>query len=180
MNLSPLPPSNGSGNAGRIALAVAAAVAVATPIAQRWEGYSGKVYLDPANIATQCYGETAYLRPDLIYSKAECATKLRSRLARDYAPVLAKCMPTLVGADWSRYTNVYAALLDASYNAGPERVCIRFAPVVNAGRIRIACDALPTWFITAKNRRTGVRTRLQGLANRRADERAVCVRGLAA
>lgn len=163
---------------GIVSVAILAAVGIAAPIAQRWEGYSGKVYYDPAHIATQCYGETAFLRPDLIYSKDECAVKLRARMARDYAPVLAKCMPAFVGSNWQRYTNVYGALLDASYNAGPERVCIRFAPVVNAGKLATACNALPTWFISAKNRKTGVRKVYQGLINRRNDERRTCLRGL--
>jgi lysozyme len=164
---------------GGIGAAIAAAVAVAAPIAERWEGYSGKAYLDPAKVLTQCYGETRDVDPSLIYSQSECAKKLRARMARDYAPVLAKCMPALVGPDWPRYTSVYGALIDASYNAGPERVCIRFGPVVNAGGLKIACNALPTWFISARNRQTGERKIYQGLINRRNDERRVCLGGLA-
>lgn len=177
MNLSPIPkqPMSGAQKGGIAGIAIMAAVAVAAPIAQRWEGYVGKAYLDPASILTQCYGETRDIDPSRIYSKDECAVKLRARMARDYAPVLAKCMPVLVGEKWQRYTNVYGALLDASYNAGPERVCIRFAPVVNAGKLTTACNALPTWFISAKNRKTGVRKVYQGLINRRNDERRVCL-----
>ncbi len=163
---------------GAIGLAITAAVAVASPIAERWEGYRGKAYLDPAHILTQCYGETEDVDPSRVYSQDECATKLRARMARDYAPVLAKCMPSLVGPDWPRYTQVYGALLDASYNAGPERTCDKYAPLVNAGNIAAACNALPTWFISAKNRKTGVRAVYPGLINRRKDEQAVCRRAL--
>lgn len=164
--------------AQKAAIAIAAAVAVAAPLAQRWEGYRGKAYLDPANVLTQCYGETRDIDPSRIYSKDECAAKLRARMARDYAPVLTKCMPAFTGDDWRAYTNVFGALLDASYNAGPQRVCIRFAPVVNAGKLRTACNALPTWMITARDRKTGVRKVYQGLINRRNDERRTCLKGL--
>lgn len=164
--------------AGIASAAIAAAVAVAAPIAQRWEGYSGKAYLDPVKVLTQCYGETRDIDPSMIYSKDQCAVKLRARMARDYAPVLAKCMPAFVGPDWRRHTNVYGALIDASYNAGPERVCIRFAPVVNAGGLKTACNALPTWMISARDRKTGVRKVYQGLINRRNDEKRTCLRGL--
>lgn len=172
------PGMTGKQKGGIAGIAIMAAVAVAAPIAQRWEGYRGKAYLDPVKVLTQCYGETRDIDPSLIYSKDQCAEKLRARMARDYAPVLAKCMPSLVGPDWRRHTNVYGALIDASYNAGPERVCIRFAPVVNAGKLATVCNALPTWMITARNRQTGVRKVYQGLINRRNDERRVCMKGL--
>lgn len=181
MNLSPMPEKpglSGKQKGGIAGIAIMAAVAVAAPIAQRWEGYSGKAYLDPVKVLTQCYGETRDIDPSMIYSKDECAVKLRARMARDYAPILAKCMPVLVGDNWPRYTQVYGALLDASYNAGPERTCIRFAPVVNAGGLKTTCNALPTWMVTAKDRRTGVRKKYPGLVNRRNDEKRVCLRGL--
>lgn len=163
----------------RAGIAIAAAVLVAAPLAQRWEGYSGKAYLDPVKVLTQCYGETENIDPSKIYSKDECAVKLRARMARDYAPVLAKCMPAFVGEDWQRYTSVFGALLDASYNAGPQRTCNRFAPVVNAGGLERACNALPTWMITARDRKTGVRKVYRGLINRRNDERKTCLAGVA-
>ena len=162
----------------KTALAIAAAVAVATPLAQRWEGFFGKAYLDPVKVLTQCYGETRDIDPSKIYSKDECATKLRTRLARDYAPVLAKCMPVLVSDDWAAYSNIFGALLDASYNAGPGRVCDRFASSVNHGELLATCNGLPTWMITARDRRTGVRKVYRGLVNRRRDEAAVCRKGL--
>lgn len=148
--------------------AIAAAVAVAAPLAQKWEGYRGGAYLDPAKVLTQCYGETVHIDPSRIYSKDECAVKLRARMARDYAPALAECMPVLVGPDWRRVNNVYGALLDAAYNAGPLAVCRKFATAVNTGNLSWACEALPSWYVTAK----GVRYR--GLVNRRNDERALC------
>lgn len=163
---------------GGIAIAIAAAVAVAAPIAQHWEGFVSKARPDPVGILTGCYGETEQIDPSRIYSMDECAVKLRARMARDYAPVLAKCMPVVVGDDWPRYTNVFGALLDASYNAGAQRVCVRFAAAVNRGNLETACNALPTWMVTARDRRTGARKLYQGLVNRRRDERATCLKGL--
>jgi lysozyme len=159
-------------------LAMAAAVNVAMPITQDNEGYRGAAYRDPANVLTQCYGETENINPSKIYSKDQCATKLRARLNRDYAPVLAKCMPVFVGADWQKYTNMYGSLLDTSYNVGPERVCTKFAPLVNTGRYVDACRSLPGWFVTAKDRKSGIRKTFPGLVKRRNQESSLCLNGV--
>jgi len=153
-------------------LAIAAAVGLAAPLTMEHEGYRGAAYLDPAGILTQCYGETEGVDPSRIYSRDECAVKLRRRQARDYAPPLLACMPVLVDR---RLTPVFAALLDAAYNTGPRAVCAKFAGLVNAGRHHAACEALPGWYVTARDRRTGVRKRLPGLVRRRLDERALCL-----
>jgi lysozyme len=143
----------------------------------KWEGFAAKPYLDPASIKTGCFGETedpAYLE-DRIYSRSECGDQLRKRLARDYAPRIAKCLPEIVQ---NRF--VFGALLDASYNAGWAAVCnSRMAVSVRAGNLRAACNGLEGWYVTARNRQTGVRVRLRGLERRRLDEKATCLRGLA-
>lgn len=155
--------------------AIAAAVAVAAPLTMSHEGYRGKVYLDPAKIATQCFGETQDIDPSRIYSKEQCATKLRARMAKDYAPALVECMPGLAGEEWKRFTNVYGAMLDASYNTGPSPVCKRFALTFNTGRYWEACNLFPGWYTTAKNRVTGVRREFPGLVRRRKEEKALCL-----
>lgn len=161
-----------------VGAAILAAVAVAVPLAQDHEGYRGKAYLDPVKVLTQCYGETRDVDPSRIYSKGECAAKLRTRMARDYAPALVQCMPGLAGADWKRHTNVFGAMLDASYNTGPAPVCKRFGPLVNAGRYWDACQLFPGWYTTAKNRVTGVRKEYPGLVRRRRDEKALCLKAV--
>jgi lysozyme len=151
-------------------IAIAAAVAIATPLAQQWEGYRGKAYLDPAKILTQCYGETRDIDPTRIYSKDECAAKLRARLAKDYAPKLLKCIPSFIDRH-----KAFGAALDASYNAGPVAVCKSpMARAFNAGDYRTGCKAFAGWYVTALNRQTGVRMKLPGLVNRRNAEVAVC------
>lgn len=159
-----------------IAIAIAAATAAAVPLAQKWEGYRGKAYLDPASILTQCYGEARDVDPSRIYSKDECAAKLRKRMAADYAPALIECVPGFI--DLAR-TNQFAALLDASYNAGPAAACRSpMAREFRAGRWELGCEYFDGWYVTARDRRTGARVRLRGLVNRRLDEAALCRRGL--
>lgn len=155
-----------------IAIAIAAATAAAVPLAQKWEGYRGKAYLDPAKILTQCYGETRDVDPSRIYSKDECATKLRARMARDYAPHLIECVPAFIDL---AHTNRFAALLDASYNAGPAAACRSpMARAFRAGQWDKGCSAFVGWYETARNRQTGARVWYRGLANRRLDEAALC------
>lgn len=162
--------------AAAVAAAIAAATAVAVPLAERWEGYRGKAYLDPAKILTQCYGETVDVDPARIYSKDECAAKLRTRMARDYAPPILECVPSFIDPA-NRYA--FGAALDASYNAGPAAVCRSpMARAFNAGDYAKGCDAFEGWYVSARNRVTGKRVVYRGLINRRLDERATCRKGL--
>jgi lysozyme len=163
---------------GSVAAITAAAVLVATGIATKWEGYVSKAAPDPVGIPTYCYGETSMLtyQPDHIYAKTECMTLLRKRMEADYAPHIRACMPEVVS--WRR-VKVYGAMIDASYNAGWAAVCKTYAPMVRADQWLAACKLLPTWYVTAKDRRTGVRTKLQGLVNRRTDEMKACLQGVA-
>jgi GH24 family phage-related lysozyme (muramidase) len=189
-NQPPQAPQGPSQKTTAVALCIAAACAVAAPIAQRWEGFSPKVYRDPANIATYCYGETENVDPSRIYAKTECAALLRQRMARDYAPKILQCIPQL--ADPKR-KNVFGALIDASYNAGWQGVCKSPMRVnILAGKWTAACNSLPNWYITARyrgkprpaaamqkagwrwNGKAWIKT-FQGLVNRRNDERNVCL-----
>jgi GH24 family phage-related lysozyme (muramidase) len=65
---------------GTLAACIAAACAIAAPLAAKWEGYSPTVYKDSAGIPTYCYGETEMLRhdPARIYAKTECMALLRN------------------------------------------------------------------------------------------------------
>jgi GH24 family phage-related lysozyme (muramidase) len=163
-----------------IAACIAAACAVAAPIAMRWEGFAPKVYKDPANISTWCYGETLVKLsqdPTFIYSKDQCASLLRQRMARDYAPKILQCIPQLIDPQRKQ---VFGALIDASYNAGWQGVCKSpMRAQIYAGHWEAACDALPTYYITAQKRVNGKRVGkpfvLKGLVNRRKDERKVCL-----
>lgn len=147
----------------------AAVVASVAPLTQHFEGYRGKAYRDPVGILTQCYGETAHVRPDLIYSKDECAAKLRARMAADYGPKIVACVPDLANP-LNRLA--YGAAVDASYNAGPSAVCRSpFAKAFNAGRWDQGCSLMVGWYATAKG------VPLPGLTARRKAERDYCLTG---
>jgi lysozyme len=143
--------------------AIAAAVLVAAPLAAQFEGYSAKVYKDPAGIPTYCYGETELARhdPSHIYAKSECMALLRARMARDYAPHLLQCVP---GVRRYRPRFAFGALLDASYNAGWAAACkSRMAVSFRAGDWAQGCAGFKGWYVTARNRTTGQRIMLKGL-----------------
>ena len=169
----PNQPSPKARNAAIITLAVA----LAAPLAMKFEGYRGKPYRDPAHILTVCYGETQHIDPARIYSKDECAAKLRARMAKDYAPAIAQCLPQVVD---ERRVKVFAALLDASYNAGSAAVCnSRMARAIKVGNWKGACDGFYGWYTTATDRRTGQHIPLRGLVVRRETEAALCKEGIA-
>lgn len=156
----------------------AAAVLIATAIltAPR-EGFVPKAEPDPVGIATICFGERvdlAQIEAGRIYSREECMVRLRARMTTEYAPKIERCLPQIVS--WQRI-NVYAALLDAAWNAGPDRVCAsRMAGLIRAGKWADACKGFYGWFTTAKDRRTGVRKVYPGLVSRRSAEAALCLR----
>lgn len=158
----------------------AAAAAICLPLTTTSEGLRNKPYLDPAHILTVCYGETQGIDPAKIYSNDECAVRLRQRLGQDYAPRILACLPEL---NDPRRLKVFGALLDAAYNAGPGDprkpasggVCnSRMARSIHAGDWAGACNGFYGWYTTARNRKTGVRIKLNGLVIRRGKEAALC------
>lgn len=162
--------------AGAAAAICAAAAAVCLPLTQQSEGLRNKPYLDPAHILTVCYGETEGVEAR-IYSTDECAGKLRHRLANDYAPRIAECLPEIAT---NERIKVFGALLDAAYNAGPVAVCnSRMASAIRLGNVVDGCALLDGWYVTARNRKTGVRVKLPGLVKRRRAEAALCLEGAA-
>lgn len=156
----------------RIAAACAAACVVAVPLTTSFEGLVLHPYRDPANILTWCIGETQG-KPELVYTKSQCGEMLRTRMRRDYAPQVIACVPGLVAPE-RRY--VFAALIDASYNAGAKAVCRSpMAVHARAGRWEAACNSFSGWYTTAKDRRTGKRIYFAGLQRRRLAERKICL-----
>jgi lysozyme len=159
----------------KTAAAIAAACAVCLPLTQTKEGLELKPYKDPAAIVTWCYGETEG-KPLAIYTKDQCGNLLRERMARDYAPKLLapSCLPQLAEPE---RRHEFAALIDASYNAGPVAVCK--SPMVQRMRADNwvgGCNAFEGWYTTARNRKTGQRIQLRGLVIRRQDEKRLCLR----
>jgi lysozyme len=167
---APLTPKQKATRAG---IAIAAACATAVPLTQTKEGIALKPYKDPAAITTWCYGETEG-KPLAIYTKSQCGDMLRERMGRDYAPKVLACVPKLIEP---ARRNEFAALIDASYNAGPVAVCK--SPMVirmRADDWSGGCKAFEGWYTTARNRQTGQRIQLRGLVIRRQDEMRLCLR----
>jgi lysozyme len=106
-----------------VAAAIAAACLVCVPITARIEHYVPKAKPDPVGILTGCFGERvdmSDLDPSRIYTRSECADRLRKHLEAEYAPKVAACLPQLTAPDRK---NEFAAMIDASYNGGPAGVC---------------------------------------------------------
>ncbi len=154
------------------AAAIAAAVAIAAPVAMHFEGLRTKPYRDPAGIPTVCYGETERAMRE--YTPDECAVMLQARQARDYAPrILARdCVPGLAAPE---RINAFAASIDFAYNAGTGKFCSSsMARAFNAGRWADGCRAFGLYDKARVNGRLVV---LRGLARRRAAETALCLKG---
>lgn len=132
-----------------------------------------RAYLDIARVATACDGITKGVRMGQVYTEAQCTMMLERELVIHAQGVMA-CSPGLRGdgRDYQR-----AAAVSFAYNVGVRGYCESTAARrFNAGNYRGGCDAFMAW---NKARVGGVLRPVQGLTNRRARERAMCLRGLA-
>lgn len=132
-----------------------------------FEGLRLAAYRDPVEIPTVCFGETKGVIMGQKHSRAECDAMLVESLI-SHETGMAKCLPN--GHKLSDAT--YGAFLSFTYNVGVGAFCkSTLARKVNAGDLRGACNELMKW-----DKAGGVR--LPGLTRRRAEERALCLRGL--
>lgn len=139
----------------------------------QFEGVVYRGYLDPVGIPTRCMGDTTHVVIGRRYSEAECRESLQAQLIAHADPVL-QCTPVLAG-----HTYQLAAAVSFAYNIGLHAYCnSTTARRFNTGDWLGACRAMnesdsgkPQW-ITVRGRV------LPGLVKRRAQERALCERGL--
>jgi lysozyme len=151
--------------AGIVGGALVAALGLAVPFIQNWEGLRTTPYADVTGKQTVCFGETE--RPVKAYTPDECSVMLVARLASDYAPAVIKCVPGL--ADRPKQLS---ASLSLAYNIGTGAFCRSTAAKrFNAGDWTGGCDAFLMW------RFAGGRE-VAGLLNRRKAERALCLSDL--
>ncbi|KGC25832.1 phage lysozyme family protein [Burkholderia pseudomallei] len=151
----------------------AIAAGVLTVIVPKFEGVKLVGYLDPVGIPTKCMGDTRDVVVGRVYSEAECRQSLETQLIAHAEPVL-RCTPGLKDRPYQ-----LAAAVSFAYNVGANAYCASTtAKRFNAGDLRGACRAIneaddgrPQW-VTARGRV------LPGLVKRRAEERAICERGL--
>ncbi|MDN8030074.1 lysozyme [Burkholderia multivorans] len=151
----------------------AAAAALLFSIVPKFEGLELVARADPIGIITACYGDTKNVRADQRFTPAECRARLEQRLIEHAEPVL-KCTPVLKG-----HTYQLAAAVSFAYNVGAGAYCgSTTAKRFNAGDWKGACRAMnesdsgKQQWVTAGGRV------LPGLVKRRAEERALCERGL--
>lgn len=156
-----------------------ATMAIAAPLVQKWEGEHRCAddpsmhcaYLDIVGVPTKCYGETKGVKLGDRATDAECRRLLKNRLANDFRVGLHSYF-TEDTID-NRLTPFRdAAYLSLSYNVGWRGAGRSTATRrLNAGDIKSGCFALGWW------NKAGGRV-VRGLVNRRAEEVALCLRGL--
>lgn len=145
---------------------LAAVLALAAPLIARWEGLKYDVYLDPVGIPTVCYGHTGpEVKMGQRYTKAQCDALLEQDMHKANA-IVRRCIP----GDMPQ--GVEVALTSAAFNIGPKVVCgSTLQGYALASNWPAVCAELSKW----KYSKGRV---FKGLVLRRADERAVCERGL--
>lgn len=158
------PKSNGR----LVALIGAAAAMIVTPFVMSKEGTVYRGYRDIVGVATKCSGDTHDVVVGRVYTEAECARSTERQLVAHAEPVL-DCTPGLAG-----HPHQLSAAISLAYNIGSTAYCrSTVARRFNAGDWRGACDAILMW------NKAGGRV-IQGLVNRRRDERALCLQDLPA
>lgn len=148
-----------------VGLTVAGSLAVG--LVGAWEGLRTTAYRDVVGIPTVCFGETRGVKMGDKYTVDECKAMLGDALA-EFETGMRRCLtnPDKIP------DKPYVAFLSLSYNIGTGAFCkSTLVRKANAGDLKGACDAILSW------NRAGGRV-IQGLVNRRKDERKLCLEGL--
>lgn len=144
--------------------AVAAALALAVPLISKWEGRSIDPYQDIVGVWTVCDGET---RVEMRRYTAEECDAMTRKAAGEFAEQVLRCTPGL-----RNRPRQLAAATSLAYNIGARAYCNSTAARrFNRGDLRGGCEAFTRW-VYAGDRF------VQGLANRREDERRLCLSDL--
>lgn len=156
-----------------------ATMAVLVPLVEKWEGEHRCAdeaalhcaYLDIVGVPTICFGETQGVKIGDRATDAQCRRMLRDRLSQDFRAGLHGYFSHETRK--SRLTPFRdAAYISLAYNVGIRGAGRSTATRrLNAGDIKGGCAALG-WWNKAGGRVVG------GLVNRRAEEVALCLRGL--
>lgn len=148
-------------------------MAVAVPLVAKWEGLKTTAYLDriaSPPVWTICYGETEGVRANETRSQAQCEAGLRQGLVRYRNGLHRHFEPVTIQHRLTPERD--AAFVSLSWNVGISGAGNSTATRrLNAGDIRGACQAIGMW------NRAGNRV-IRGLVNRRADETALCLKGV--
>lgn len=145
-----------------------AAGALALSLIGGFEGVRTTAYRDVIGIPTICFGETRGVHIGDKATIDECKQMLGDRLIKDFEPEMRSCInnPDAI-PDKS-----YAAFLSLSYNIGSSAFCkSSVVKKINASDLEGACNSIMA-FTKAKGKT------IQGLVNRRKEERSLCIEGL--
>ncbi|HAT42368.1 MAG TPA: glycosyl hydrolase [Rheinheimera sp.] len=150
-----------------IAAGVSGAVLLsATVLVVPFEGKVNKVYVDPANILTSCYGHTGReLKKGMQFTDEQCLDQLATDLAKHDKQMLSAVTVPLSEGE-------HAAYLSFVYNVGvgswQQSTLLK---LLNKGARLSACEQLKRWiYIDGQPSK--------GLANRRQAEYTMCIKDL--
>jgi lysozyme len=139
---------------------------VATGFLHQWEGRSLRAYQDIVGVWTICEGETKGVKPGDVKTPAECDSILAENI-RYYEAGLDKCLTAKVPG------KTKVAFVSWTLNIGIGAACkSTLVKKANRGDLVGACNELPKW------NKAGGRV-VQGLVNRRAAEKKLCLEGVA-
>ena len=143
-----------------------AAMVLAVPLVQKYEGTVLRSYRDPVGIVTACTGHTGpELKMGQAYTRQQCEDMLYKDLAQ-HADALACIRQPLT--DGQR-----AAFVSFAFNVGEGAFCgSTLVRKADAGDFDGACAELSRWTYAGGKQ-------LPGLIKRRAAERQLCEAGLA-
>lgn len=145
------------------ALGIGGALLLCVGVLAPSEGYVDRVYLDPANILSSCFGHTGpELRMGQKFTEDQCLNQLVTDLHKhnnelmDYVKVPIS-------------DNVHAAFLSFCYNVGVN-ACGKSTAMrlLNEGKTQSACKDLKRWVYVGKQV-------LPGLVTRRQKESDLCL-----
>lgn len=157
----------------KLAMAGATATAIASAMTLDWEGTVNKAYFDRAgNVWTICTGHTKGVKAGDVATDAQCEA-YREQDQADARAAVKRCIQAPLTEPQR------AAFIDAAFNLGPAVICgSTLQAKVNGGDVIGACLEL-TDAMDKKGNRVGWThaggQRMQGLANRRVDERNACL-----
>jgi lysozyme len=158
---------DGAKNAVKAVTAVLAAASLAAAFIADHEGWINTGYKDPIGIVTRCAGHVQGAVLGQVYSDDECAVDLANDVVGK-GLAIAPCIKVPISVE------TRAAFISFAFNVGAPAFCrSTLVRKLNAGDAKGACAELSRW-VNAGGRP------LPGLVKRRADERALCEKGLTA
>lgn len=159
---------------------MAAIVSSLVGFTPQWEGMDKVAKPDAIGTGhpiTYCYGQTdefGRVKIGTRFTKVECDDKLKESLPK-YVEGVAKCATHVFPV------KVWAALVDAAYNAGNAAVCRSpMLQQINDGNYKAGCEAFRGWYVRSAGKiRKGLIARRSGLpGDFRKSERELCLDGI--